>query len=163
MVPDAGRPTLLLVGGALIVCAAVAAAIVVTTRGGAHLSLIAPNSLAVIDANTNRLVGQIAVGDRPSRLAVSNGTLWVLNGGDGTISEIDTKTDHSALPFGPSLSASDLTATQNAVWVGNAANGAGAGASTVARFDPARHVRLERPSSAATPLPAAAARPRSGI
>ena len=147
------RRRLLVVGGALLVAAAFAAAAVLSTRGSGHLRAVAPGSVAVIDAHSNKLIAEIGVGNRPSRLAVAGHHLWALNAGDGTISEVDTSDDRTSAPFGPSLVPSDLAATANAVWVGDAPAGAGEGASTVARFDPVRHTRTGTTVLAGAPVP----------
>jgi peptide/nickel transport system substrate-binding protein len=53
---------------------------------------VAGNSVAVLDVGSGRVVGQIPVGARPSQLSVGDGSLWVANLGDGTISQIDPRT-----------------------------------------------------------------------
>ena len=53
---------------------------------------VAPNSVAVIDVHTDRLVGAVAVGARPSAIAFGSGSLWVANLDDQTISRVDPRT-----------------------------------------------------------------------
>jgi DNA-binding SARP family transcriptional activator/DNA-binding beta-propeller fold protein YncE len=137
------RPRLLLAfGGATILCAAVAAVVIVLIRGGGSFSTVAANSVAVIDAHDGKIVGQIGVGNRPSRLAVAGNRLWALSAGDSTVSEVDTANDRIVARFGPSVVPADLAATPDAVWVGTAAGGADGGMTGVARFDAARHTLL---------------------
>jgi DNA-binding SARP family transcriptional activator len=137
------RPRLLLaLGGGIVLCAAAAAAVMGLRGGTGSLSTVAANSVAVIDARDGKLVGQIGVGNRPSRLAVAGNRLWALSAGDSTVSEVDTANDRILARFGPSVVPADLAVTPGAVWVGTAAGGADGGMTGVARFDPARHTLL---------------------
>jgi len=133
---------LVLAGGLLICAAAVTATFVIVTRDGTSLTTVESNAVGVIDARSGRIVAQIGVGDRPSRLAVAGGRLWALNSGDGTISEIDTHTNRNVGNFGPAVVPAELTATTGAVWVGTASHGLGLGMDGVARFDARRHAPL---------------------
>jgi YVTN family beta-propeller protein len=82
----------LAVGGVLAVAAAAVAVAVAATGGASGTSRVPANSVAVIDARGDRLVGDIAVGASPSELSSGDGRLWVANLGDGTVSEIDPNT-----------------------------------------------------------------------
>ena len=70
-------------------------AAVLSTRGGgdeapqAQAVDVKPNSVAVIDPKTNRVVAGIPVGNGPTRIAVAGGKVWVLNRDDQTIGLID--------------------------------------------------------------------------
>lgn len=91
--PWAGRarraPLLLAAGGVVVVAAAVAAVVVVTHRGSAHVTAVQGNSVIGIDPRTNRIVDQVAAGNRPSRLAVDGRSVSVVNAGDATITQFD--------------------------------------------------------------------------
>ncbi len=52
------------------------------------------NSVSVLNANTNRVIGTIAVGPSPEGLAITpdNKSVYVANNGDNTVSVIDTAT-----------------------------------------------------------------------
>ena len=52
-------------------------------------SPVAPNSVAVIDPATDRIVADIPVGVTPSSIAAGEGGVWVLNADDRTLSKID--------------------------------------------------------------------------
>jgi hypothetical protein len=71
----------------------------------------------VIDPNTNRIVAQIPVGSAPTRVALTDDSLWVVNTGDDTLSRIDTRrrveTRVVPLPGTPSAVAAD----GSSVWV----------------------------------------------
>jgi YVTN family beta-propeller protein len=64
------------------------------------------NTVSVIDTATNSVVGTIAVGSRPSGIAITpDGTkVYVVNAGDNTVSVIDTATNTviAVLPVGNS-------------------------------------------------------------
>ena len=69
--------SLLVGGGALLLAAAVAAAMV-TLTGGRAVTAVA-NSVAVINPQQNRVVGQISVGVGPDDIAAGVGGIWVAN------------------------------------------------------------------------------------
>jgi YVTN family beta-propeller protein len=50
---------------------------------------VAPNSLAAIDAASNRLIGSAPVGILPAALAAGSSSIWVVNVEDQTVSRID--------------------------------------------------------------------------
>jgi YVTN family beta-propeller protein len=79
--------SLLVGGGALLLAAAVAAA-TVTLTGGRAVTAVA-NSVAVINPQQNRVVGQISVGVGPDDIAVGAGGIWVANTQDHSISHIN--------------------------------------------------------------------------
>jgi len=79
-------------GSALIgvLAAAVAIPVFALGQGGSGSGAkIAANSLAVVDAHSNRVLGAVAVGVRPSAVATGNGSVWVANLEDRTVSRID--------------------------------------------------------------------------
>ncbi|MHB8690715.1 MAG: ABC transporter substrate-binding protein [Solirubrobacteraceae bacterium] len=82
-------PRWLAAGGVLAVAAAAVAVIASAAGGPSGTSRVPANSVAVIDASSGRLVGDVPVGARPSQLSFDQGRLWVANLGDGTVSEID--------------------------------------------------------------------------
>jgi YVTN family beta-propeller protein len=79
----------LLLGGGVLLAASAAAAAILLTRGGSASVLVGPNSVALIDATSNKLVRGLAVGDTPTSVVMGAGSIWVLNAGEETISEID--------------------------------------------------------------------------
>ena len=108
------RRRLMYAGSALIgvLAAAVAIPIFALGQGGSGSgAAVAPNSLAVIDAHSNRVVGSVAVGVRPSAVAAGEGSIWVANLDDKTVSRVD--------PQKPSLQRNiSLTSTPTGVAVG---------------------------------------------
>jgi YVTN family beta-propeller protein len=84
------------------------------------LSRLAPNAVGVIDPETNRLVGQLGVGQRPTRLAAGAGAVWVLNADDRTISRVDVdgqRISHT-IPLLRTGEPAGLAVGEGAVWLG---------------------------------------------
>jgi YVTN family beta-propeller protein len=119
----AGKRRWLLAGLALPLLA-VAVWVATQPFGGsdspAALARLAPNAVGVIDPETNRLIGQVRVGQRPTRLAVGEDAAWVLNADDRTILRVDVDGRRIAHTIG--LSGTDqpagLAAGEGAVWLG---------------------------------------------
>ncbi len=141
------RPAALLVAGGLLVAIAAAAAAFELQRGGRSVE-VAANSVVAIDPSTDRIVAQFEAGTRPSRLAAASGTVWALSASDGTITEIGDRQLRRVGDFGPASTPTDLAATRNLLWVGNAAPAArtplsgSEGPASLSRFTHDRHVLL---------------------
>jgi YVTN family beta-propeller protein len=58
------------------------------------------NSVAVIDPATNKVVGDVAVGRDPERITYADGSVWVANSRDTTISRISARTLEASPPVG---------------------------------------------------------------
>jgi YVTN family beta-propeller protein len=82
----------LAVGGVLLFAAVLAAVIVELAGGGSVAVRVSPNSVAAIDTRSDRVVGQVAVGARPSAIAFGSGSLWVANLDDETVSRVNPTT-----------------------------------------------------------------------
>jgi YVTN family beta-propeller protein len=91
---------------------------------------VQPDSVAVVDPETNRVVGLVAVGARPTVLVAGHGSLWVASADDGTVSRIDVETRQVVKTIGLGTPVVDLVATHDAVWAANGSDG------TVSRIDP---------------------------
>jgi YVTN family beta-propeller protein len=124
----AGRRPRLLAGLALLLVAVAASAGAIASRDGdtpAALSRLAPNAVGIIDPDTNRLIGQLRVGQRPTRVAVGKDAVWVLNADDRTISRIDLdarRTSHT-IPVSGTGEPAGLAAGEGAVWLGAGLDG----------------------------------------
>jgi peptide/nickel transport system substrate-binding protein len=121
---------LVAIGAALLLSAAIAVASIELTGGDSPgLSSASANSVAAIDARSNRLVAEVPVGNGPTSVAVGAGSVWVTNANDRSVSRIDPRTsgvqridvggDPSGIAFGA-----------GAIWVANSLDG------TVSRIDP---------------------------
>jgi YVTN family beta-propeller protein len=122
------RGRLLVVGG-LLAAAATAAGLVVFTQDGSGPVVVSPNSVAVIDPATNRVVAAVPVGESPGPIVVGLGSVWVLNRNDFTVTRIDpAKRQVVGVVAGgvevtggkEAESAALLAAGENALWTGNA-------------------------------------------
>ncbi|HEX4672975.1 MAG TPA: BTAD domain-containing putative transcriptional regulator, partial [Solirubrobacteraceae bacterium] len=126
---------LIAAGGALLLAAAIAALVVELVGGGGGAALrAAPNSVAVIDTDTNRVVGQVGVGARPSAITQGFGSLWVGNLDDQSVSRVDPRTLRTlrALPVGGPPTG--LATAGGKVWV--VASTPSANHVVVSRIDP---------------------------
>jgi YVTN family beta-propeller protein len=121
--------TLLVVGG-------VVAAVLTLTGGSgrAELSSAPPDSVAVIDPKTNRLVDVVSVGSTPIAVAVGAGAVWVANSQDGTLSRIDPATREVVRTIGLGTPVSDVAFGFGSVWVANGTAG------SLTRVDPRTNV-----------------------
>jgi DNA-binding SARP family transcriptional activator/DNA-binding beta-propeller fold protein YncE len=118
------RRTRVIVG----ICLALAAAVVITLAllpPGSRPTRVAvgANSVAVIDAATGTVVGDISVGHRPGPIATASGAVWVANSGDLTLERIGLRARTATKTFGLSQPAVSLTAGPGVVWIGNAFDG----------------------------------------
>lgn len=127
--------------GALMLAAA-AAAVVLATRsdgspGPSARVVVAPNSLAVIDPKTNRLVADVPVGNGPTLVAAGAGALWVANGQDQTVSRVDPQARVVAKIIGIAFAPEALTADEGGVWFATGADSnLAVSDGLVARIDP---------------------------
>ena len=129
---------LIAIGGAVVLAAAILGAVITFTRvnGNAGISSATPNSIAVIDPKTDRIVATIPVGHGPTRIAVGGGNVWVLNRDDQTISLIDAATRSLVKTFAIGATPADLAVGAGHVWVGDSV------ASAVLELDPETGVVL---------------------
>jgi len=81
--------------------------------------VVSPNSMGVIDAVTNQVVGMVPVGVRPGPVAYGEGAVWVGNLDDRSLSRIDpvTRTVVKNIPLPATPDA--ITVGAGAVWVVN--------------------------------------------
>src|SRR5436305_686856 len=77
---------------ALALAALVAAAVFLSTRNATSgATEVQPNNVAVIDPETNKLVGKVAVGSKPGPVVQGAGSIWIGNLQDRTITRISLK------------------------------------------------------------------------
>ena len=89
-------------GAALIgvLAAAVAIPVFALGQGSGGGTVVAPNSVAIIDPESNSVTGSIPVGIRPSSVAVGEGSVWVGNLDDRTLSQNRSGDSHSSGDIG---------------------------------------------------------------
>ena len=72
-----------------------------------------------LDPDTGALRETISFGTAPSSVAVGEGSVWVLDGDDQTVTQIDPETNDVRRVFSTSSRPTDIAAGAGAVWVGN--------------------------------------------
>jgi len=134
------RGVLLGLGGALLLAAALAVAVLEVTRDRTFAGIVsvAPNSLAAIDPETNRVVAEIPVGARPASVLFTHGSLWVANLDDDTVMRIDPKARRIVRTIATGTVPSGLAGGVGAVWAIGGARG------VVLRIDPAFNHVVDR-------------------
>ena len=80
---------LLAFGGGLLLAAAVAA---IVSGGDDGAELAEPNSLAVVDPASNRVVDTVPTGIDPADVSADADHVWVANRGDNTVTQVDPET-----------------------------------------------------------------------
>jgi DNA-binding SARP family transcriptional activator len=98
---------------------------------------VPPDSVAVIDPQRSRVVGDVPVGRRPVAIAIGHGSVWVANADDGTVSRIHPDRHEVIRTIGIGAPAIDLAVATDAVWVANGSDG------TVSRIDPSADAVVE--------------------
>jgi DNA-binding SARP family transcriptional activator/DNA-binding beta-propeller fold protein YncE len=124
----------LALGAAALVAAAAAIVSVLLTRGGSVVH-VHPNSVAVIDPTSNKLVADVSVGRAPGFVVAAYERVWVANTADSTVTEIDPddRTVLRTIPLDARPAA--LAAGSGGVWVVIGARTAGS-LLELARIDP---------------------------
>ena len=120
-------------GAALIGVLAAAVAIPVFALGGGEgggSANVKPNSLAIIDPQSDKVTGSVATGIRPGSLAAGFGSIWVANGDDTTLSRISPQTESPERTYPLTMTPTGLASGSGAIWIANGLLG------KVSRFDP---------------------------
>jgi YVTN family beta-propeller protein len=126
-------------GAALIgvLAAAVAIPVFAFGQGGNGGSAVAPNSVAVVDPESNSVVASVPVGIRPSSIAAENGVVWAANLEDRTLSRIDPSTRTVKQNISLDATPTGVSVGAGAVWIANGILG------TVSRLDPSVNTVVE--------------------
>jgi DNA-binding SARP family transcriptional activator/DNA-binding beta-propeller fold protein YncE len=106
-------------------------------RASSRTNAPPPDSVAVIDPQRSRVVGDVPVGRRPVAVAIGHGSVWVANADDGTVSRIHPDRHEVIRTIGIGAPAIDLAVATDAVWVANGSAG------TVSRIDPSADAVVE--------------------
>jgi YVTN family beta-propeller protein len=85
--------------------------------GSGGLSTIPTNAVGVIDPESNKVVGAVAVGVSPEAIAVGAGAVWVANVDDEIVSRIDPGSRRLIRNIKVDGYPSDLTVHNGSVWV----------------------------------------------
>jgi YVTN family beta-propeller protein len=134
------------VGVALVLLVTVIVAFVVFKKGGSpslaptnpgspssSVPVVTPVSdrLVRIDEATNTVLASIPVGSHPGGVAVGEGSVWVTDSTDGTVSRIDPVTNTITATITVGKGPQGIAVGEGAVWVANRLS------NTVSRIDPA--------------------------
>jgi DNA-binding SARP family transcriptional activator/ABC-type branched-subunit amino acid transport system substrate-binding protein len=142
-------------GGALV---AVAAGLAVLQLTRDATTVEAAGAL-VLDPVTGVLEDALPLGTAPSSVAVGEGSVWVLDADDKTVTKIDPAPRTVERDYSTSSTPSDIAAGAGALWIGNApTEGLTDFPESVSRVDPESGIVLET-----IPLPPAAGGHPTGI
>jgi YVTN family beta-propeller protein len=125
---------LLLAGAALLLVVVVV--IAVELSGGSTRLSVAPNSVAIISAHSNALVGAIPVGSRPGAITFGAGSLWVANQDDQTVSRVDPRTLSTLRTIPVGNPPTGVAAGPGRIWVATSNVNAFSPADSVSSIDP---------------------------
>ena len=109
---------------------ALATAAFVLARGDSSAVVVPPNSVAVIDPESNRVVDSVPVGLRPGPVAVGLGSLWVGNIDDKSVTRIDLRTHDLVKTISLAATPTAIAVGEGAVWVAHGLRG------RITRIDP---------------------------
>ncbi len=129
---------LLAFGGGLLLAAAVAA---IVSGGDDGAELAEPNSLAVIDPESNRVVDTVPTGIDPADVAADADHVWVANRGDGSVTQVDSETKAVVGTTSADTRVGGIAAGADGVWIADSRG------EELVRLDPAfpsaaRSIRL---------------------
>jgi DNA-binding SARP family transcriptional activator/DNA-binding beta-propeller fold protein YncE len=114
--------------GALVLAAAIAVIGFTIMRESGGVSIV-PNSVAIVDVQTSRLVGDIPLGGRPGAIVFGAGAIWVANADDGTIARIAPTARKVIESVRLGTDIRDLAIGFGSIWAADGKNG------TVTRVD----------------------------
>lgn len=126
------RRRALVMAVALALITAVLAAILILRRDDSGGVVVPPNSVALIDPSSNRIVDSIRVGDSPGPIDAATGALWVLNRNNRTLTKIDPRTREVVDTVGLGTGPANMSAGASGVWVTDVCG------QTLLRIDPRR-------------------------
>jgi DNA-binding SARP family transcriptional activator/ABC-type branched-subunit amino acid transport system substrate-binding protein len=141
--PARSRGRLLVLAGALLLAAAVGAVVVLVLRDGGGETVngreetIAGGNAGALDPRTGELLATIPLGTSPTSIAVGEGSVWVLDADDRTVSQIDPRKRALVRTFSTGSTPTDLAVGAGAIWIGNGVPQARTALpESVSRFDP---------------------------
>jgi YVTN family beta-propeller protein len=119
------RPGWRLAVAGFVVVLLVATALVADRIGnrGSGVAAIAANSLGLIEAKSDALVGQVPLEARSGQVAVGEGAVWVANNEQGTVSRVDPAARRVVQRITVGRDPAGVAAGDGAVWVANSGDG----------------------------------------
>ena len=131
------RHASVVVGISLLVAAAVTAAVLELDHG-AGAPVVRPDSVAVVDPGSGRVLSVIPVGSHPDAIAIGDGAAWVANADDGTLTRIDLTTRKVVSTIGIGGPLADVATDVRSVWVATGSEG------TLVEVDPHTNAVVSR-------------------
>ena len=83
----------------------------------AAVDRVRPNGVGAIDPASNKLVQSTPVGEYPIHLLVDDGSVWVANAGDHTVSRIESRTGQVTSTKGLTGAPMALNVSRGTVWI----------------------------------------------
>jgi YVTN family beta-propeller protein len=136
------------VGAALLAAAIAVSVIEFRGSGSRGLDSARANAVALIKADTNRLVADVSVGDGPTSLAADEDAVWVTNA--RSVARIDRRTRSVVEHIPVGSQPSGIAVGGDAVWVADSLDG------TVTRIDPKTNTVVQTVRGILTPTAVAA-------
>jgi len=137
---------LIAIGAALLLVAALAVVLIEINGGSPSLTGASANAVGLIEADTNRLVADVSVGNEPTSIAADDDGVWVTNAQDNSVARIDPRmrTVVENIPVGSQPAG--IATGAGAVWVANSLDG------TVSRIDPQTNAVVQPIQVGVTPI-----------
>jgi YVTN family beta-propeller protein len=130
------RPVVAGVAATLLVSTALVASRIADR--GSEVEAIGSNSLGLIQATSNTLVGQVPLEARSGQVAVGEGAVWVANAEQGTVSRVDPVARRVVQRIPVGREPAGVAAGGGAVWVANS------GDRSVSWINPATNTEVKR-------------------
>jgi DNA-binding SARP family transcriptional activator/ABC-type branched-subunit amino acid transport system substrate-binding protein/streptogramin lyase len=122
----------LLAAGVLILLAGAAAAAVELTSAGARgLAAVGSGSVGEIDPTSGRIVAEVPIPGRPTRIAAGNGLLWIGSDNSGTLAAVNPRTRRIGVLVSTGGFPTEAAVGAGAVWLVEGRSG------LLERIDPA--------------------------
>jgi YVTN family beta-propeller protein len=115
----ARRRRIAIAGAGVVTVVAAGAVVFAITRPPPSLASVDPNTAAVIDAASGRILAEVAVGTRPDGITFGEGAIWTANTSDGTVSRIAPGTNAVIQTIEVGAAPSGLATGFGSVWVAN--------------------------------------------
>ena len=115
-------------------------AVFLATTGSEEPIVVRPNSVAILDAESGKVVDQIGVGPRPADVAAAAGSVWVSNLADNTVTQIEARSRQIAGTITPGITVNGLAASPSGVWVADSVR------ASATRYRPGLRQRRQRRS-----------------
>jgi YVTN family beta-propeller protein len=116
------RRGLALIAAGAVLAGAAAAVALVMNASGADVAVL-PDSVAVIDPESDLIAADVPVGVRPEKIVADGSSIWVANATDGTVSQIDARKHRVVATIAPGIDVDALAADAGSAWVADTGRG----------------------------------------